>query len=236
MKNYNNYKMRMRMLFLAMVLGLFTTLGAQAQSLCNSQGQSIFGRRVWIDRFELGTINNQSGNNNGYANFTAQSTTVTPGGSVPFTIETDNNLLFSFFSARIWIDFNDNGDFSDAGELVYSGNGNGNVSGTIQIPSTVGSADVAARVVVRRFGAPTPCGNYILGETEDYTVSISSACNVDAGSLTASMQMSVLKQEQRNWLLLLLQLQLFLRVIQHLCVDFRAGLVIEQVKHLLSLL
>ncbi|MBP9082206.1 MAG: hypothetical protein KBH11_03965, partial [Bacteroidia bacterium] len=185
MKNYNNYKMRMRMLFLAMVLGLFTTLGAQAQSLCNSQGQSIFGRRVWIDRFELGTINNQSGNNNGYANFTAQSTTVTPGGSVPFTIETDNNLLFSFFSARIWIDFNDNGDFSDAGELVYSGNGNGNVAGTIQIPSVAGSADVAARVVVRRFGAPTPCGNYILGETEDYTVSISSACNVDAGSLTA---------------------------------------------------
>jgi hypothetical protein len=185
MKNYNNYKMRTRMLFLAMVLGLFTTLGAQAQSLCNSQGQSIFGRRVWIDRFELGTINNQSGNNNGYANFTAQSTAVTPGGSVPFTIETDNNLLFSFFSARIWIDFNDNGDFSDAGELVYSGNGNGNVSGTIQIPSTVGSADVAARVVVRRFGAPAPCGNYILGETEDYTVSISSACNVDAGSLTA---------------------------------------------------
>lgn len=185
MKNKNNLLLRSRVFMFAFALCCLASLNSLAQTTCNSQGQSIFGRRVWIERFEMSTINNLSGNNNGYADYTSQSASVTPGQTVPFTIETDNNLFFSFFNARIWFDLNNNGDFNDAGELVYSGSGNGAVNGSIQIPANTIASSFTARVQVRRFGTPVSCGNYFLGETEDYSVNVNSACDADAGSLQA---------------------------------------------------
>jgi hypothetical protein len=185
MKKNNIQSVLRFFVLIASVLTLFGSTSATAQTYCNSQGQSLLTRRVWIDRFEIGSINNQSGNNNGYANFVSQSASAIPGASLPFTIESDNNLILSLFSARIWVDYNGNGDFSDAGELAFSGNGNGSLNGSISVPANVTAGNKTMRVVIRRFGLPNPCGNYLLGETEDYTISISNTCVADAGTLTA---------------------------------------------------
>ncbi|MBL0342784.1 MAG: hypothetical protein IPP71_18975 [Bacteroidetes bacterium] len=185
MKNNNKKSVLHLFVLFASVMSLFGSLSASAQTYCTSQGQSLLTRRVWIERFEFGTVNNQSGNNNGYANFTSQAAATTPGVNLPFTITSGNNLLFSFFSARIWVDYNGNGDFNDAGDLAFSGNGNGTLSGAISVPASVSSGNKTLRVVIKRFGLPDPCGNYVLGETEDYSVSITNNCVADAGTLAA---------------------------------------------------
>lgn len=154
-----------------------------AQSYCTTDGNTIFGLGIWINRFELGSINNNSGNNNGYADFTSQSAALQAGNSSSFTLVRGGNLFSNNFNARIWIDFNADGDFTDAGELAYQGNGSGTISNTITVPSNATAGNTTMRVAISRFGFPPACGNYYLGETEDYTVAISNPCNVLAGTI-----------------------------------------------------
>ena len=81
-------------------------------------------------------------------------------------------------SFDIYIDYNHNGSFSDAGELVYDGasfTGNHTDVGNILIPLTALTGLTAMRVVVVEGGATSPCGTYTWGETEDYLINITAA-------------------------------------------------------------
>jgi len=82
-------------------------------------------------------------------------------------------------STRIFIDFNQNGLFTDPGETVYTSAvgtaGAHTESGTITIPLTALTGATRMRVVNVETGTPTsitPCGTYGFGETEDYLVNI----------------------------------------------------------------
>jgi len=78
----------------------------------------------------------------------------------------------------VYIDYNNNGSFADAGEMVWQSaviNGtNGTVTGSVTIPSTVTlGTTTRMRVIAEETGTPTavtPCGSYGPGETQDYTV------------------------------------------------------------------
>ncbi|HTI09000.1 MAG TPA: S8 family serine peptidase [Puia sp.] len=83
----------------------------------------------------------------------------------------------------VYIDFNNNGSFSDAGEMVaQSGVVTGGLyTGNITIPVTavVGSYS-RMRIIAEETGAPssvTPCGSYAAGETEDYRVLFTTPAN-----------------------------------------------------------
>jgi hypothetical protein len=92
---------------------------------------------------------------------------------------------FSWF--YVWIDFNNNGDFNNPGELVYSSGGNNwnypaTTSPFITIPAA--SASVTAgikrmRVVIADGSLSNACSFYFSGETEEYNVNIvaSSPCS-----------------------------------------------------------
>ena len=110
--------------------------------------------------------------------------TVTQGDVVPFTVaenECDGAPYYDFGTA-IWIDFNHNGSFSDAGEQVFvegaTAIGPRNVNGNIIIPATALTGQTVMRIIVAEglAGASlTPCLSYGYGETEDYLININAA-------------------------------------------------------------
>ncbi len=85
-------------------------------------------------------------------------------------------------AAAAYIDLNEDGDLLDAGEQVFlsgtvtSSVGGTIVSGNVTIPSDCAiSGTTRMRVVAVETGVPasiSPCGTYLWGETEDYTVDI----------------------------------------------------------------
>ncbi|MBK7761997.1 MAG: hypothetical protein IPI46_01320 [Bacteroidetes bacterium] len=110
--------------------------------------------------------------------------TVAKGSVVPFSISIGTCLGILPNVSAIFIDYNQNGLYSDAGELVYATSspitGPHTETGNINIPSTALSGVTGMRVICSEQNNPitNPCGVYSWGETEDYTVNIipSAAC------------------------------------------------------------
>ena len=155
----------------------FATLGTSV-TYCASKGNIVTDE--YIGRVQLGTINNVSGPNGGYGNFTALSTTLTKGS--PYTITVTpvwtSTVYTEAYSA--WIDYNQDGDFTDAGEQVWTRAATTTtpVSGSFTVPAGALSGATRMRVSMRYSTIPSPCGNFQYGEVEDYTVNISSsACS-----------------------------------------------------------
>jgi hypothetical protein len=87
---------------------------------------------------------------------------------------------------RIWIDYNRNGVFTDAGELVVSRSSSSasNLSTTIRIPSTAKNGVTRMRVSMKWNSAQTSsCETFSYGEVEDYNVNISGGVNREAGEV-----------------------------------------------------
>ena len=127
-----------------------------------------------ISNVTYNTINNSSTSTGGYENFTAISTTVVQQSTLPITVSIAN--AFGSDQVIVWIDFNQNGNFSDPGERVYlSPQGTGPHTGNITIPATslLGPTRMRVRMHDAGFGGNlTPCGNSAYGQVEDYTVNI----------------------------------------------------------------
>ncbi len=150
--------------------GNLTTTGV---SYCASQGNSV--NDEWMNQVVIGTINNTSGANGGYADFTSMSTDLPIGGSETVTLYPAWSGTVYDEGFAIWIDYNKDGDFEDSGELVYTHDKSQNtsVSGTINIPSSVEPGETVMRITMQYNTIPAnPCGTYNYGETEDYTVNI----------------------------------------------------------------
>ncbi len=161
----------------------FTTTGC-VPTYCASAGQSTVDE--WINNVSLNTLSNTSGNNNGYANFSATlGTTLATNTSYTFTGTPGyTGTAFSEFW-RVWIDYNGDLDFLDAGEQVF-GNTTGSttaVSGSFTVPSTAVLGTTRMRVAMKYNAAPTACETFQYGEVEDYFITIVQgvSCNVPTG-------------------------------------------------------
>ncbi|SES81106.1 GEVED domain-containing protein [Hymenobacter actinosclerus] len=140
---------------------------------CTSKGSNV--SYEWIDLVKLGSINRTSGKDGGYYDGTALSTTLAAGSSQTINIST--GFASSAYSEnwRVYIDYNQDGDFTDAGETVVSGSSSsaGTLSATFTVPSSAKTGKTRLRVTMSDNAATTSCGNYSYGETEDYSVVIS---------------------------------------------------------------
>jgi len=81
---------------------------------------------------------------------------------------------------KAWIDFNNNGVFTDSGEEINLGSytfpgigGTYIYSATFTVPSSATSGNLKMRVILKYNAAPTSCESFSYGEVEDYTVAIS---------------------------------------------------------------
>jgi hypothetical protein len=162
----------------------FSTTGC-APSYCTSVGLSTADE--FINRVVIGTIDNTSGNNSGYANFTSLATTLATNNSYAFSGTPGYTATAYTEFWRVWIDFNADLDFDDAGELVYTSAGSTTtVNGTIAIPSTATIGSTRMRVSMKYNAVATQCESFQYGEVEDYTVNIIAGtaptpCNAPTG-------------------------------------------------------
>ncbi len=127
-----------------------------------------------ISRVVFGTINNPSTSTAGYQDFTSLTTLGYIGATMPITVTLSGG--FAADQVKVWIDFNADFDFDDAGELVYtSPNGAGPHTGNIIIPSTAtpGTTRMRVRMHDTSLGPNgTPCGTSTYGQVEDYNVNL----------------------------------------------------------------
>jgi chitodextrinase len=139
---------------------------------CTSQGTNTSNDR--ISRVVLGTINNTSTGTAGYENFTAISTNLVRGVSNALTITPFRSATNRAEAYRIWIDYNNDGDFLDTGEQVYNRTAISatSVSGSFIVPTTTTLGLKRMRVSMKFNASPTSCEIIARGQVEDYTVNI----------------------------------------------------------------
>jgi len=151
----------------------FLTLGCSSCSSmnhCTSTGNNSVDD--WIEQFTLDNYTNTSGNNNGYALF--DTTTILLGKGDYHNISITQGKNYEEF-VRIWLDINQDGDFSDANETIYQevfSILDTTKYGSIIVPATALLGTTRMRVAMRWNRLPPVCGGYDFGETEDYCVQI----------------------------------------------------------------
>jgi hypothetical protein len=178
-------------LLLPILLSTFA-LALQAQTYCAptystgcTYGDDI--EDVFIGSFQDTATGCSTGNYN-----VQTSDTVFIQQTAPTSISFTSNWSTQYFA--LWIDFNDDGDFDDSGEHLWSSPTNAwsTTTGSITIPSTVSLGSYRLRVRSNYSAAITAaqsCSSFIYGEVHDYTVTVTTppACPAPVfASLTAS--------------------------------------------------
>ncbi len=162
-------------LTLFLMFGSVTELSAQ----CASSGNNSDGYYTGIRRVVFNTIDNSTIlEDNDYSDFTGISTTIAQSSTYNLTVyvNTDGNYQVN---TMVWIDWNQNLDFDDAGESYSLGTVTDVENGTtgssplaIAIPATATLGTTTMRVSAKWNAYPTSCENGFDGEVEDYSLNI----------------------------------------------------------------
>lgn len=128
-----------------------------------------------ISNVSFADINNNSTSTAGYEDFSQVVGNVTAGQPYPFTASF-TGTSFGDDQVLVWIDFNNDKDFADAGEQVLvTPKKTSPWTGTITIPANTSAGQVRMRVRLHDSVLTpnlTPCGTSSFGQVEDYTLNI----------------------------------------------------------------
>ncbi|WP_157491163.1 GEVED domain-containing protein [Flammeovirga sp. SJP92] len=154
------------LIFLLLLLNHFSF----AQDYCIPEGNTP---DEWIEKIEIGNWTSHSGDNEGYKYFTEDSTlTLSYGEQIPFLLTPGYTSEHYSEGWKVWIDFNDNGNFYDEGEEIVSiVPTKGEVSGSFTLLQPF-QGKKKMRVMMAFNKQPTPCANLSYGEIEDYDIFI----------------------------------------------------------------
>jgi Zn-dependent metalloprotease len=171
-----------------------TTPPPTTVAYCTSKGTNV--SYEWIDLVSLGGINRTSGKDAGYYDGTALNANVTAGTSqtINFSAGFTSTAYTEYW--KIFIDYNQDGDFSDTGETIVSGSSSSAVtlSSTFTVPTTAKTGKTRMRVLMSDNSATTSCGSYSYGETEDYSITISGGAAVAETGSSSGGNMGLLAQ------------------------------------------
>ncbi len=161
------------------VLIIFMFLGANIKSnaqYCSSYGNTTY--QTSVTRFVFNTIDNSSGKPSGYSDYTSISTQVSTGNTYNITVNLNTDGDYTVY-ARVWIDWNQDGDFDDSGEQYDMGSATNTSDGatslsplTITVPTSATSGTTRIRVSARYSQYPNSCDQDFDGEVEDYSLEI----------------------------------------------------------------
>jgi hypothetical protein len=175
-----------------------TQYGVKVQAICGS-GQSEYSTVLtvstlsdycvskgnntnyeWIKRVNIGSIDRISGKDAGYFNATSHSTNLIKGTNYTINYQAGSNGSSGTLYWRVWIDFNNNNSFNDAGEQIVSiaSSSTSLLSSAFTVPAGASTANVRMRVAMKYGGFPTSCLTFTYGEVEDYTINL-----VNAGAM-----------------------------------------------------
>ena len=134
----------------------------------------------WIDQVECGRTGIQNhldkkSDASGYSDFTFYWIRIRQEDTVDISLTPGFTPEGSSYpeSWKVWIDYNGDGDFS-ANEMVFNITDNKRVSGKFTVPTIEGASSSSfttrMRVSMRYKNPPSPEGDFLWGEVEDYTV------------------------------------------------------------------
>ncbi|WP_167619669.1 PKD domain-containing protein [Maribellus sediminis] len=137
----------------------------------------------FISKVDIGSFSRTSAGED-YTNYTAETINLVPGAAYNVGLVPSNSSARNFW--RIWIDFNNDGDFDDADEtLLTANNSKGSVNSAISIPAYA-TGDVRMRITMKTGKSPGSCDDGFEGEVEDYTVSLGGASASYGDKMAAS--------------------------------------------------
>lgn len=176
----------------------------QCAAYCASAASDTFDDEIF--NVSIGTLNNTSSCSqtggpptstlNLYSNYagiiTAPNLVAGNNYTLDVTVGQCNASAYSG-GVTVYMDFNQNGSFADAGEQVFVSTttlwavAGTLVSTVITIPATATLGTTRMRVIAEEGGIGTgECVSYSWGETEDYCINITAGCTVPNVTLTAS--------------------------------------------------
>lgn len=132
---------------------------------CSPNVTSTSGEK--ISRVTFANINNPSTSTVGYEDFTALTADVRRSSSYPVTV---NISGYAGDLTSVWIDYNQDGNFTDDERTVLTNNAA--ATGTIVIPENALLGKTRMRVRMSSSLTNGPCGVTDTGQVEDYTVNI----------------------------------------------------------------
>jgi Zn-dependent metalloprotease len=138
---------------------------------CASNGNNTSDE--YIQRVQIGSINNVTGASaGGYGDFTSLSTNSSASNSITITPAWTGTVYSEGYA--VFVDWNRDGDFTDAGETVYTRAASTatSVTGTFSTPAGASNGPTRMRVSMKYNGIPTACESFQYGEVEDYIVNI----------------------------------------------------------------
>ena len=152
---------------------MYTT--AAVGCYCVPAPQSVDGigiTNVLMEGLDNTTID-EAGN---YGDYTAMSATVYQGLQAPFAITYETGYTYE---TKIWVDWNNDYDFNDAGEEVFNGISESDnpttLSGTFMVPAAATLGSHRMRIGGQDSGPVTVCYDGFYGSFEDYTLNVSVA-------------------------------------------------------------
>jgi len=171
-----------------MLMGIVVLPGVSLSQYCIPQANCSWDDYINGVVFAgISNLNSGCSPVNGYGNYTYLVANVIAGNSYNITIY--NNPIYDEYIG-VWIDFNGDGDFNDAGEFVFSGSVSANsfLSGSITIPMSAAVGLTRMRVRCRwgtALGPGDACSTVSYGETEDYSVNINMPSPPIAGFISS---------------------------------------------------
>ncbi|OXA77828.1 secretion protein [Flavobacterium columnare] len=167
-----------------------TTL-SNTLTYCTSKGNSTADEK--IGKVVIGTINNTSTSTVGYENFTTLSTSAVRSSTQTITITPSWKSTTYPEGYALFIDYNQDGDFTDAGETVWTKAPSTTtpVSGTFTIPATAILGATRMRISMKYNGIPTSCETFSYGQVEDYTINITSSAKENQKNIASGFEITV---------------------------------------------
>lgn len=139
---------------------------------CTSIGTSVAFE--WIEGVVINGQSNYSGNDGGYADYTNINTgNVSAGSSCTVSLEPGYPGTVYNENFKVWVDFNNDGDWDDAGEEVIDyPAATGLVDLSFLVPLNTPAGSYNCRVSMAWGDTPLPCGDFVFGEVEDYIINV----------------------------------------------------------------
>lgn len=131
----------------------------------------------YIDAVTIGDLSNNSGDNGGYADFANQFPAILNNDST-YTLSLEAVFPYFVFEATwyAWIDYNGDGDFDEANELVFQSDPTletlTETQITIPADAVIGLTKMRINVLQFPYGTQGACDEFFDGEQEDYCITI----------------------------------------------------------------
>jgi hypothetical protein len=151
--------------------------------------QGAFG--IYVKQVTVAGINKSTTSGAGASrNYTSITGSVSQGESYSVTLGYPSTAYSSYMG--MWVDWNDDGDFSDANETVKGWTTNtlnsaGTHTFTMNVPAGATLTSVRMRVMNSNNNTVAACGGYFWGENKEYELVVSAGCSVGSASSTPTV-------------------------------------------------